>query len=51
MKKAGGKVFVFSSIHVSGEELAKFTGIAAMLRFPLPDLDLRWLSNVKLFSL
>lgn len=39
VKKAGSKVFVFSSMHVSGEELAKVTGIAAMLRFPLPDLD------------
>lgn len=39
VKKAGSKVFVFSSMHVSGEELAKLTGIAAMLRFPLPDLD------------
>ncbi|KAK9985568.1 hypothetical protein SO802_030519 [Lithocarpus litseifolius] len=39
VKKAGGKVFVFLSMHVSGEELAKLTGIAAMLRFPLPDLD------------
>ncbi|XVF55591.1 hypothetical protein PTKIN_Ptkin06aG0048200 [Pterospermum kingtungense] len=33
VKKAGGKVFV------SGEELAQLTGIAAILRFPLPDLD------------
>lgn len=39
VKKAGGKVFVFSSMHVSGEELAKLTGIGAILRFPLPDLD------------
>ncbi|KAL6133502.1 hypothetical protein ACLB2K_065737 [Fragaria x ananassa] len=39
VKKAGGKAFVFSSKHVSGEELANLTGIAAILRFPLPDLD------------
>lgn len=39
VKKASSKVFVFSSMHVSGEELAKLTGIAAMLRFPFPDLD------------
>lgn len=39
VKKAGGKVFVFSSMHVSGEELSQLTGIAAILRFPLPDLD------------
>ncbi|KAL4605509.1 hypothetical protein ACB092_09G034900 [Castanea dentata] len=41
VKKAGGKVFVFLSMHVSGEELTKLTDIAAMLRFPLPDLDER----------
>ncbi|XVE96551.1 hypothetical protein REPUB_Repub02eG0232300 [Reevesia pubescens] len=39
VKKAGGKAFVFSSMHVSGEQLAQLTGIAAILRFPLPDLD------------
>ncbi|XWS59581.1 hypothetical protein CRYUN_Cryun08bG0134400 [Craigia yunnanensis] len=39
MKKAGGKAFVFSSMHVSGEQLAHLTGMAAILRFPLPDLD------------
>ncbi|XP_050379515.1 protein PELOTA 1-like [Argentina anserina] len=39
VKKAGGKAFVFSSKHVSGEELANLTGIAAILRFPLPYLD------------
>ncbi|KAL4353997.1 hypothetical protein GQ457_06G009430 [Hibiscus cannabinus] len=39
VKKAGGKAFVYSPMHVSGEQLAQFTGIAAILRFPLPDLD------------
>ncbi|XWS55920.1 hypothetical protein CRYUN_Cryun09bG0041500 [Craigia yunnanensis] len=39
VKKSGGQVFVFSSMHVSGEQLAQLTGIAAILRFPLPDLD------------
>ncbi|XP_022742400.1 protein PELOTA 1-like [Durio zibethinus] len=39
VKKAGGKAIVFSSTHVSGEQLAQLTGIAAILRFPLPDLD------------
>ncbi|KAL0716469.1 hypothetical protein Bca4012_065791 [Brassica carinata] len=39
VKELGGEVFIFSSMHVSGEQLAKHTGIAALLRFPLPDLD------------
>lgn len=40
IKANGGKVFHFSSMHVSGEQLNNYTGIAATLRFPLPDLDL-----------
>ncbi|XP_052185674.1 protein PELOTA 1 isoform X2 [Diospyros lotus] len=39
VKDSGGTVLVFSSMHVSGEQLAQLTGIAAILRFPLPDLD------------
>ncbi|KAL8538966.1 hypothetical protein ACS0TY_000825 [Phlomoides rotata] len=39
VKATGGTVHVFSSMHVSGEQLAQLTGIAAILRFPLPDLD------------
>jgi len=39
VKHAGGKVFKFSSLHVSGEELGNFTGIAAILRFPMYDED------------
>lgn len=39
VKAGGGDVFVFSSMHVSGEQLNQLTGIAAMLRFPLPDLE------------
>ncbi|XVE61602.1 hypothetical protein DITRI_Ditri06bG0053400 [Diplodiscus trichospermus] len=39
VKKARGKALVFSSVHVSGEQLAQLTGIAAILRFPLPELD------------
>ncbi|OMO98068.1 Translation release factor pelota-like protein [Corchorus capsularis] len=38
-QKAGGKAFVFSPMHVSEEQLAKLTGIAAILRFPCPDLE------------
>ncbi|KAM7273139.1 hypothetical protein ACFE04_027803 [Oxalis oulophora] len=39
VKESGGTAHVFSSQHVSGEELTKYTGIAAILRFPLPDLE------------
>ena len=38
VKSTGGKVVVFSSAHVSGEQLDQLTGIAAILRFPIPDL-------------
>ncbi|KAL7247958.1 hypothetical protein ACSBR2_002793 [Camellia fascicularis] len=38
VKEARGKALVLSSMHVSGEELAKFTGIVAVLRFPMPEL-------------
>ena len=33
------QVFVFSSSHVSGEQLAQLSGVAALLRFPMPDMD------------
>ncbi|XP_051230486.1 protein PELOTA 1-like [Lolium perenne] len=39
VKKLGGTVRVFSSLSVSGNQLDQVTGIAAILRFPLPDLD------------
>lgn len=39
VKEAGGKAYVFSSMHLSGEQLAQLTGIAAILRFPLPDIN------------
>uniref|UniRef100_A0A0C9RRV9 Protein pelota homolog n=1 Tax=Wollemia nobilis TaxID=56998 RepID=A0A0C9RRV9_9CONI len=39
VKNAGGTVHVFSSMHVSGEQLAQLTGIAAILRFPMPELE------------
>ncbi|CAI5957360.1 unnamed protein product [Closterium sp. NIES-64] len=35
----GGQVHVFSSLHVSGEQLVNLAGIAAILRFPLPELE------------
>jgi len=39
VKAGGGKVFIFSSMHVSGEQLDSYTGIAATLRFPVPDWE------------
>ncbi|KAJ7535571.1 hypothetical protein O6H91_12G039000 [Diphasiastrum complanatum] len=39
VKGLGGEVHIFSSMHVSGEQLGQLTGIAAILRFPLPDLE------------
>ena len=39
VREAGGKVYIFSSMHVSGQQLEQVSGVAAILRFPLPDLD------------
>ncbi|CDO99954.1 unnamed protein product [Coffea canephora] len=39
VKESGGTAYIFSSMHVSGEQLAQLSGIAAILRFPLPDLE------------
>ncbi|XP_078175553.1 protein PELOTA 1-like isoform X1 [Carex rostrata] len=39
VKDSGGSVHIFSSLHISGEQLEQLTGIAALLRFPLPELD------------
>ena len=39
-KEAGAKVLIFSDQHVSGQQLKQLSGVAAILRFPLPlDLD------------
>ncbi|XP_078045291.1 pelota mRNA surveillance and ribosome rescue factor [Augochlora pura] len=39
VRDSGGDVKIFSSLHVSGEQLEQVTGIAAILRFPIPELD------------
>lgn len=39
VRASGGEVKIFSSLHVSGEQLASISGIAAILRFPLHDID------------
>jgi len=35
----GGKVYIFSSMHVSGQQLHQISGVAAILRYPIPGLD------------
>ncbi|KAI8982685.1 pelota-like protein [Pilobolus umbonatus] len=39
VRAQGGLVYVFSSMHPSGEQLNQLTGIAAILSFPLPDIE------------
>lgn len=39
VKEYNGDVKIFSSLHVSGEQLDQLTGIAAILRFPIPELE------------
>ncbi|XP_035690722.1 protein pelota-like [Branchiostoma floridae] len=39
VKDLGGDVKIFSSLHVSGEQLDQLTGVAAILRFPIPEID------------
>ncbi|KAL7062249.1 hypothetical protein AAHC03_0392 [Spirometra sp. Aus1] len=37
VKENQGNVRIFSSLHVSGEQLNQLSGIAAILRFPIPE--------------
>ena len=39
VREKGGQVFIFSSLHISGQQLQQLSGVAAILRFPMPDLD------------
>ncbi|CAG2121638.1 unnamed protein product, partial [Medioppia subpectinata] len=39
VRENGGEVRLFSSLHVSGEQLDQLTGVAAILRFPMQDLE------------
>ncbi|XP_070572344.1 protein pelota-like [Ptychodera flava] len=39
VRDGGGDVKIFSSLHVSGEQLNQLSGVAAILRFPLPELS------------
>ena len=39
VRERGGTVYVFSTMHVSGQQLQQVSGVAAILRYPLPDLE------------
>jgi len=39
VRENGGDVHVFSSLHVSGEQLSQMSGVAAVLRFPLLGIE------------
>ena len=39
VREYGGEVKIFSSMHVSGEQLEQLTGICAILRFPMQELE------------
>lgn len=45
VRENNGQVKIFSSLHVSGEQLLQLTGIAAILRFPMPELEDEELSD------
>jgi protein pelota len=38
-KGDGGRRFNISSIHESGKQLDQLTGVAAILKFPLPEVE------------
>ena len=39
VKEHGGEVYTLSSIHIAGERINQLSGIAALLRFPVYDLQ------------
>ena len=39
VKSVGGEVLIFSSIHESGKQLDQLSGVAAILNFPLPEIE------------
>ncbi len=49
-RETSGEVRVFSSLHVSGEQLAQLTGVAAILRFPCPEIERRTLLRSSLMT-
>lgn len=39
VQAGGGTAVIFSGMHATGEQLDQLSGVAAILRFPLPDLE------------
>lgn len=39
VRESGGQVLVFSDMHISGQQLQQLSGIAALLHYPLPELE------------
>ncbi|RKP08631.1 eRF1 domain 1-domain-containing protein [Thamnocephalis sphaerospora] len=39
VRQNGGKVLIFSTQHVTGEQLQQLTGVAAILHYPVPDIE------------
>ncbi|KAK9472706.1 uncharacterized protein V1510DRAFT_448284 [Dipodascopsis tothii] len=39
VREAAGSVLIFSSMHQTGKQLDDFTGVAAILNFPVPELE------------
>ncbi|AET37524.1 uncharacterized protein Ecym_1285 [Eremothecium cymbalariae DBVPG len=39
VEQMGGDIVIFSSMHSTGEELDNLTGLACILKYPVPDLD------------
>ena len=39
VKETGGDVKIFSSLHISGEQLEQLSGICALLRFPMAEIE------------
>lgn len=39
VRELGGDVKIFSSMHISGEQLEQLTGLCAILRFPMAELE------------
>ena len=44
-KESNGKVYIFSALHPSGEQLAQLSGVATILKYSLPEIDALNCSN------
>lgn len=51
IRQSNGNVFIFSTAHISGEQLNNLSGIAAILRCPLPDVEDQEFNEDDFFSL